>query len=130
MKPLAGLAMAAIALCACSTSPGPTVEAGYPTGSLAVAAIERADWATAERLLTDNRSVDRENPARLINLGRVYAATGRTNEAINLWHRALAAPVHVEVQTADGRVARTDQIAREAIALYGHDLQTGGVTAR
>ncbi|HET9428835.1 MAG TPA: tetratricopeptide repeat protein [Allosphingosinicella sp.] len=129
MKSLAGLAMAAIALGACSTSLGPTVEAGYPTGSLAVAAIERADWATAERLLTDDRSIDRENPARLINLGRVYAATGRTNEAVTLWQRALAAPVHVEVQTADGRIARTDQIAREAIALYGGDLQTAAVTS-
>ena len=123
MKLLTSASLAMIALSACATSPGPMVEAGYPTGSLAVAAIERGDWAAAERLLTAERPIDRDHPARLINLGRVYAATGRTSEAITLWNRALAAPVHSEVETADGRMARTDEIARRAIA-YHSRLQT------
>ena len=89
MKSLFALSLSAMALAACSNMPGASVEAGYPTGSLAVAAIERSDWNTAERLLTEDRQIDRNNAARLINLGRVYAATGRTDEAIVIWQRAL-----------------------------------------
>ena len=131
MKSLFALSLSAMALAACSNMPGASVEAGYPTGSLAVAAIERSDWNTAERLLTEDRQIDRNNAARLINLGRVYAATGRTDEAIVIWQRALAAPVHAEVQTADGRTARTDRIAREAIALHGRGRsRIGSLTTR
>lgn len=130
MKNLLALSLATVALAACSTMPGASVEAGYPTGSLAVAAIERGDWNAAERLLTEDRQIDRDSPARLINLGRVYAATGRTDEAILIWQRALAAPVHAEVQTADGRTTRTDRIAREAIALHGRGRQIASVTTR
>jgi tetratricopeptide (TPR) repeat protein len=100
------------------------VEAGYPTGSLAVAAIERGDWATAERLLTEDGQLSQNNPARLINLGRVYAETGRTSDALNMWRRALEAPVQSDVETADGRTSRTDEIARQAIARYRSRLQT------
>src|SRR5688500_887158 len=82
MKQFTLVSITAAVLVACSTAPGPRVEAGYPTGSLAVAAIERGDWATAERLLNEDRQVDRDNPARLINLGRVYVETGRTAEAM------------------------------------------------
>jgi len=99
------------------------VETGYPTGSLAVAAIERGDWVRAEQLLTREGQVGRDNPARLINLARVYAETGRTAEAVRTWQRALAAPVQVEVETADGRMARTDVIARRALAQHAR-IQT------
>lgn len=122
MKRLALIAFGSLAAAACMSTPGPVVEAGYPTGSLAVAAMERQDWATAERLLTEERQVDRDNPARLVNLGRVYMETGRTAEAIATWRRALAAERHFEVETLDGRMVRTDQLAREALDRYA--LQT------
>jgi Flp pilus assembly protein TadD len=124
MKKPALLAFATIALAACTSTPGPMVEAGYPTGSLALAAIERGDWASAETLLTADRRVAVDDPARLINLGRVYMATGRTNQAISAWRQALAAPIPVEVETLDGRMARTDQLAREALDQYEDTLVT------
>ena len=110
MKKLVLLAAATAALCACT--PGPMVEAGYPAGSLALAAIERGDWATAERLLTDDRRIAADDPARLVNLGRVYMATGRQELALDAWRRALASPP-VEVETLGGRMVMTDQLARE-----------------
>jgi hypothetical protein len=119
-------AVGAIALLACTSTPGPMVEAGYPTGSLALAAIERGDWATAEALLTEDRRVSADDPARLINLGRVYMATGRPGHAVAAWRRALAAPIAVEVETIDGRSASTDELAREALDLYGQSLATAG----
>lgn len=124
MKRLAFFALPALALCACTTSPGPMVEAGYPTGSLGLAAIERADWAAAERLLTEGTPLQADNPARLINLGRVYAETGRTEQALAVWRRALASSKHVEVDLLDGSTARTDEVAREAITHYERMLQT------
>ena len=118
MRKLVLLAAATAALCACTSTPGPMVEAGYPAGSLALAAIERGDWETAERLLTDDRRIAADDPARLVNLGRVYMATGRQAQALDAWRRALAAPHPAEVETLGGRLVMTDQLAREALAYF------------
>lgn len=124
MKRLASFALPALLLCACTSTPGPMVEAGYPTGSLAVAAIERGDWVTAERLLTEDRRLESDNPARLINLGRVYMATGRPEQALAVWRRALAASGHSEVELMSGETASTDQVARQALAHYERLIHT------
>jgi len=124
MKKTAVLVLSLASLAACTSTPAPRGEVGYPTGSLALAAIERGDWVTAERLLTQDSRIAANNPARLINLGRVYMATGRSAEAMTAWQQALAAPYPVEVETVDGRIVRTDQLAREALDYYGRTLQT------
>jgi hypothetical protein len=124
MKRLAIFAFGAIALCGCAATPAPMAETGYPVGSLAFAAIERGDWAAAERLLTADSGIAADDPARLVNLGRVYMATGRTGEALTAWRRALAAPHPVEVETLGGRTAMTDQLARQALDHYQRSLQT------
>lgn len=124
MKRLALLAFATIALSACTTTPGPIVEAGYPTGSLGLAAIERGDWAAAERQLTDDSRLATDNPARLINLGRVYMETGRTQQALAVWRQALASSNHSEVELLNGRTSTTDEVARQAIAYYERTLET------
>jgi len=107
----------------CVAAPAPRAEVGYPVGSLALSAIERGDWATAERLLTQDSRIANDDPARLINLGRVYMATGRTGEAMAVWRQAAAA-APAEVETAGGRIMTTDELAREAIAYYERTLQT------
>ena len=124
MKRTVLLALATAALVACASTPAPRTEVGYPAGSLALAAIERGDWMTAERLLTRDSRVAADDPARLLNLGRVYMATGRTGQAIAAWQQALAAPHPVEVETAGGRIARTDQLAREALDHYQRALDS------
>ncbi|HEY5711776.1 MAG TPA: tetratricopeptide repeat protein [Allosphingosinicella sp.] len=98
-------------------APAPTVETGYARGSLAVAAIERADWARAEQLLTD-RHLNADDPARLINLGQVYWATGRQGEALSAWRRALVSNNHFIVETIGGRQVSTEQLAGEALASH------------
>ncbi|HYG46656.1 MAG TPA: hypothetical protein VD846_01830 [Allosphingosinicella sp.] len=110
-------ATAAIALSACATGDrGLLVEQGYERGALGVAAIDRGDWAAAEARLSERRGVRSDDPARLINLGKVYAETGRTSDAVAAWRLALASKRHFEVVTAQGRVVSTDQLAREALA--------------
>ena len=110
---LAALGLAATGTAASSQS----VEDGYPRGSLAVAAIERGDWIRAEQLL-NGPLVDRDDPARLINLGQVYLRTGRQAEALAAFRAALDSSRHVDVGTLSGRFVSTRQIAREALARY------------
>jgi Flp pilus assembly protein TadD len=111
---LVALGIAATGTAAFSQS----VEDGdYPRGSLAVAAIERGDWARAEQLL-NGPLVDRDDPARLINLGQVYLRTGRQAQALAAFRAALDSNRHVEVGTLSGRFVSTRAIARDALARY------------
>ncbi len=120
-----GIILGTLTLAACAGAPAPIVEAGYPAGSLGLAAIQRGDWAAAERLLTAERGgVADEDPARLINLARVYLETGRRAEAIATWRRALAAEGHGEVELLSGGMARTDAIARAALARFDRPVET------
>ena len=119
MKLPAMLALAAIPLTACTTSgPGMLVEQGYDRGALGVAAIDRGDWASAEDQLMEMRGVRADDPARLINLGKVYMETGRPALALSAWRLALASEKHFEVETRDGRVVSTADLARQALALH------------
>jgi len=118
------LALGLLALSAASATSAQTVEEGYPVGSLAVAAIERSDWATAERLLSESRGVEADNPARLLNLGQVYMATGRPSQALAAWREALADPHPADVTTLGGRTTTTAQLAQEALDHYERALST------
>ncbi len=125
MRHSALAALAAIALSACAgKQPGMIVEQGYQRGALAVAAIDRGDWTTAEAQLGELRGLRSDDPARLINLGKIYAETGRVDEAVTVWQLALASKRHFEVVTAEGRVVSTDRLAREALARYQPALRT------
>ena len=61
----------------------------YAPDPLAAAAIQQGDLARAEALLNDRR-LDADDPVRLINLGDVYWLSGRQDEAVAAWRRALA----------------------------------------
>ena len=125
MRKSALAALTAIALSACAgKQSGMMVEQGYQRGALGVAAIDRGDWAAAETQLSELRGIRSDDPARLINLGKVYAETGRVGDAVTVWRLALASKQQVEVITAEGRVVSTDQLVREALALYQPVLKT------
>jgi Tfp pilus assembly protein PilF len=108
----------AFLLSACATAEPSFVEQGYERGALGVAALHRGDYAKAETLLEEKRGLKDNDPARLINLGTVYMQTGRSADAVQMWRQALAAQEHYLVETEDGRVASTDQLAREALARH------------
>ena len=116
MKMLSVLAVLGIAASA-TASFAQAVEDGYPRGSLAVAAIERGDWARAEQLL-NGPLVDRDDPARLLNLGQVYLRTGRHAEALAAFRAARDSSRHVQVGTLSGRFVSTRDVARDALARY------------
>ena len=125
MRKSAFAALATFALSACAAEqPGLMVEQGYQRGALGVAAIDRGDWTAAEAQLGELRGLRSDDPARLINLGKVYAQTGRVDDAVTVWKLALASKRQFEVVTAEGRIVSTDQLAREALARYRPALQT------
>lgn len=125
MRTSALAALTAIALSACAGGqPGLMVEQGYQRGALGVAALDRGDWGAAEAQLSELRGVRPDDPARLINLGKVYAETGRVEDAVTVWRLALASDRQFEVVTAEGRVVSTDALAREALARYQPRLRT------
>ena len=128
MKLPVTLALAALSLAGCAVNrAAPLAETGYAPGALAVAAIERGDWARAEALLTDASRGAADDPARLINLGKVYWETGRHEQARAAWRRALASNQAFEVDTMGGRTVSTLQLAREA--LEAHDARPAPVIA-
>lgn len=128
MRTLLLLGLAALPLAACASSgPVQLTESGYAPGALAVAAIERGDWARAEQLLLDDSRGSLNDPARLINLGEVYWQTGRRGEALSVWRRALASDRHHEVETMGGRAVTTLQLAREALALRDTAVRSADV---
>jgi len=91
-----------------------TAELDYPKGSLGFDALVRADYATAEAQLRADRRVAEKDPARLINLGQVFARTGRITEARRLFRQALQV-ADVELVLADDRAMGSHDAARAAL---------------
>lgn len=111
----------ALPLAACAAGPARLVEQGFPRGSLAVAAIDRGDYETAERLLEES-PLGPNNPARLINLGRVYMATGRRAEAIAAWQAAFDGSRYQDLALADDEVVNARLLARTLLQRHGAQL--------
>jgi Tfp pilus assembly protein PilF len=125
MRKAALATLIAVGLSACAgKQPGMIVEQGYQRGALGVAALDRGDWTAAEAQLNELRGIRQDDPARLINLGKVYAETGRIGDAVTVWRLALASKRQVEVVTAGGRIVSTDRLAQEALARYQPALRT------
>ncbi|MGE0774475.1 MAG: hypothetical protein AB7G25_09355 [Sphingomonadaceae bacterium] len=82
-------------------------------------AIARGEWAVAEQKLTGMSGSAAADPARLINLGKVYMATGRREQALEVWRQAAETPKPYLVELQDGSVASIDQVAKTALARYG-----------
>lgn len=104
---------ATAALFAAAPATAQQAELGYPEGSLGVQAIMSEDFAEAERRLDDFR-VYKRDPGRLINLGFVFAKTGRTDAAMRLFEQVLEEE-SVELILADGRTMSSHDIARTAL---------------
>jgi Flp pilus assembly protein TadD len=90
-------------------------EIGYPKDSLAYRAIAAGNYAKAERQLTSELRIAKDDPARLINHGRVLAKTGRYAEAAQLFEQAMQVD-EIELILADGRVMSSREAARRALA--------------
>lgn len=90
-------------------------ELGYPRGALGFEALTAHDLATAELQLKSG-AVARYDPARLINIGQVYARTGRPAKAERMFVRAQRAE-EVELVLANGQTVSSAEAAERALKL-------------
>ena len=123
MPTLLALSASSLSGCASAQSAG-LVENGYNPGALAVAAIDRGDWQRAEELLMQMNGVSKDDPARLINLGKVYMETGRPGMALTAWRQALESDRHLMVETIGGHWVSTEDLARTALSRHDRSLRS------
>jgi Flp pilus assembly protein TadD len=114
------LALAAGSIMASPVAAEPS-EIGYPKDALGFSALVDADYSTAESQLRANR-VDKDDPARLLNLGLVLAKTGRAEQAARMFQRAMQAE-DVDLILADGEEISSRQAARRAMRALNGSLQ-------
>ena len=104
----------AASLLAVPAAAQPAGEMDYAPGSLGYDALIRGDLAKAEIQLRSDRTVDANDPARLLNLGQVLARTGRIAEAADVFRRAKAME-DGELVLADGSAISSREAARRAL---------------
>jgi tetratricopeptide (TPR) repeat protein len=113
------VSLAALSLMGCASTPNSADFAGLERlDSLGATAIDRGDWSLAERQLKAASGPGADDPALLVNLGKVYIETGRRNLAIASWEKALKSGSQYDVQLQDGSRARVDEVARRALQRY------------
>lgn len=114
--------VAPLLLAACASTAGQVGyrdtggEVGYPLGSLGYAAIMKGDLARAEAQLLKDKSVDRKDPARLLNLAHIYKKTGRADRARQLYEEVARSGSDLQLELANGDVATAQQFAMRALA--------------
>ncbi|MDX3910971.1 MAG: tetratricopeptide repeat protein [Sphingobium sp.] len=109
-----GAALLAMGISA-SASAGTQTEVGYAPGALGVSAILSGNYDAAAERLNSLEGTTKRDPARLINLGNAYAGMGRTADADRAYRKAMKA-MPVDLLLADGSVASSRDIAREALS--------------
>lgn len=85
-----------------------------PRGVSGYDALVAANYRNAETQLREDYTIAFDDPARLINLGQVYANTGRKQAAKKLFKRAMDAE-DVTIILADGREISSRLAARLAL---------------
>lgn len=91
-------------------------EVGYTQGSLAVSDLAHGRLDRAEEILAPQSLEDARDPARLINMGIVYARSGRLTEARSAFLAAQRVPEEALV-LSDGRETSSHVAAGEQLAM-------------
>jgi Flp pilus assembly protein TadD len=92
------------------------VPAQTRTDPVAAQAIERGDYARAERRLIAERRIFPNRPEILLNLAAIYARTDRASEARVLYQQVLAND-DVLMDTSGDRTVSAHAIAQTGLAL-------------
>ena len=82
---------------------------------VAYAELAAGNSDAALRKLED-ASVDRSDPAVLINLGTAYARQGATDKALAALRAAVSSPERYDLELADGSWMDSREVARRALA--------------
>ena len=90
-------------------------EIGYAKGALGYDALVAGQNDVALQQLEAAEKVDASDPARLINLGQVYARMGRTGDAARMFMAALQSDRHFDLVLASGEVVDSRDAAGLAL---------------
>jgi hypothetical protein len=101
---------------AAHAEPNMTGENAYPKGSIGYEALMRGDNERAVHQIMASAQVSRDDPAKLLNLGRAYARMGHIDEAAKVFKAAFESSDSVDLVLADGRVMNSKVAARKAYA--------------
>jgi Flp pilus assembly protein TadD len=116
MKTLFISALAAVTMAGVAQAQTPTTgEIGYSRGSLGYDALVAGDNERAIAQILAEARIDRNDPARMINLGQAYARTGRTGEAAELFKAVIKSRDEVDLILADGSVMSSKDAAAKAL---------------
>ncbi|MGB3721718.1 MAG: tetratricopeptide repeat protein [Pacificimonas sp.] len=100
MKIILALAASTLAFSAAQAQ-----EIGYAEDALAYSAMMDGNWERAERQLAASADELSADPARLLNLAQVYAATGRDADARAIYQQVLAGEDMTLVLSDDRKVS-------------------------
>jgi|TARA_R100001244_G_scaffold86820_11_gene66558 Flp pilus assembly protein TadD len=90
-------------------------ELGYAKGALGYDALVAGQNKLALQQLEAAEKVDANDPARLINLGQVYARMGRTGDAARMFMTAMQSNRNFDLVLADGTVINSRDAADQAL---------------
>jgi tetratricopeptide (TPR) repeat protein len=75
------------------------------------------DTAAAIEKIEKDAALEREHPARLINLGIAYARAGRTDDAKAAFEAVAESDTRYRLETASGEWMDSRDLARRALAM-------------
>lgn len=107
-----------LAMAASAAAQAPAGEINYPQGSLGYDALVSANYKVAEDQIKGDEKVSSNDPAKLINLGQIYLNTGRRDQAIAMFEKAMRVR-NVQLVLASGRVVGSRDLARQALERAG-----------
>lgn len=113
---LIGAFIAGTVVTAGHAEPNMTGEIAYPADTIGYEALMRGDNERAVSQILNSNKISRDDPAKLLNLGRAYARMGRTDEAAVMFAAAMKSKDSVDLVLADGRVMNSKDAARKAYA--------------
>ncbi len=90
-------------------------EIGYAKGALGYDALVAGQNELALQQLEAAVAVDANDPARLINLGQVYARMGRAGDAARMFMTAMQSDRNFDLVLADGTVINSRKAANQAL---------------
>ncbi|WP_373490846.1 hypothetical protein [Parasphingorhabdus sp.] len=90
-------------------------EIGYAKGALGYDALVAGENEIALQQLEAAAKVDANDPARLINLGQVYARMGRTGDAARMFMTAMQSDRNFDLVLANGDVVNSRDAADQAL---------------
>lgn len=90
-------------------------EIGYAKGALGYDALVAGENEIALQQLEAAVKVDADDPARLINLGQVYARMGRTGDAARMFMTAMQSDRNFDLVLASGKVVNSRDAADQAL---------------